>query len=77
MLLNKNNLKKNIQEVIDVATKWMEYAGIEGIGQGEKDGADCIVVFISIPLSKLEFEIPSSINGYQIIIEESGSISAQ
>ena len=37
----------NIQDVLDEASKWMNYVGIEGIGQCEKDGKECIVVFVS------------------------------
>ena len=65
------------QEAIDDASEWIEFDGVEGVGQGEKDGKDCIIVFTSYPLSELSGVIPKTFKGFPVVIEESGTIYTQ
>lgn len=66
-----------IQEVINEAVEWIEFDGVEGVGQGEKDGKDCIIVFTSYPPSELSGKIPETFKGFPVVIEESGTIFTQ
>ena len=66
-----------LQEAINEASKWIEFDGVEGVGQGEKDGKDCIKVFASFPSSELSGIIPKIFKGFPVIIEEIGSISIE
>ena len=66
-----------LQEAINEASEWMEFDGVEGVGQGEKDGKDCIIVLASCPPSELSGIIPITFKGFSVVIEESGIISTQ
>ena len=65
-----------IEEAIDDASEWIKYEGVEGVGQGEKDGKDCIVVLDSCVSPKLSGSIPSFFMGFPVIIYETGIIKA-
>ncbi len=65
-----------LKEAIDEASEWIEFDGVEGVGQGEKDGNDCVIVLVSCPPSKLSDIIPVTFKGFPVVIEESGPISA-
>jgi hypothetical protein len=66
-----------IVQVLDEASIWMDVEGVEGIAEGRKDGNPCIVVFVSIPASKLKSIIPDTFMNYTVVFEESGIIKAQ
>ena len=40
-------MTSKILEALDEANGWMDFEGVEGIGQGQKDDKDCIIVFVS------------------------------
>ena len=70
-------MASKILEALDDASEWMKYDGVEGVGQGEKDGKECIIVFVSRPLSELSDQIPKDFRGFPVVIEESGQIDVQ
>jgi hypothetical protein len=68
----------NIFKAIEAATlEWIKIEGIEGLGQGEIKGKECILVFVSISPTKLKNIIPRTFKGFPVVIEESGIISPQ
>ncbi len=67
-------MKSKIQEAIDKAGKWIDYEGVEGIAQGERDGKDCILVFVSSVSSNLSSLIPPSFMGFTVLIDEMEAI---
>jgi hypothetical protein len=69
-------MQTTIQQAIDEASEWMKLKGIEGVGQGEKDGKECIIVFASATAAELAGVIPSTFKGFPVVIEETGIISA-
>lgn len=66
-----------LREAINEASEWIEFDGVEVVGQGEKDGKDCIIVLSSCPPSKLSDIIPITFRGFPVVIEESGTIFTQ
>ncbi|QTA93006.1 hypothetical protein [Desulfonema magnum] len=44
------------------------------MGQGEKDGAECIIVFVSCIPSAVSDIIPKNFKGFQVAIEETGEL---
>ncbi len=70
-------MKLAIRKAIDEASEWINYEGVEGVAQGEKDGKDCIVVLISCVPSKIAGLIPSNFKGFPVIIDETDIISIQ
>lgn len=70
-------MTSKILEALDEANGWMDYKGVEGIGQGQKDDKDCIIVFISSPSSELSAKIPNEFKGFPVVFQESGQIDIQ
>ena len=70
-------MSSEILDAIDKASRWMQYDGVEGVGQGQKEGRTCITVFVSCPLSELADKIPDTFQGFPVVFDESGVLSAQ
>ena len=66
-----------IIEAIDDAATWMNIPGVEGVGQGLKDGTECLVVFVSHKSPEISHAIPATFKGFPVILETSGIILAQ
>lgn len=54
----------------------MSIPGVVGIGQGLCGGEPCIKVFVIKKTSDLDQKIPKTLDGYQVLIEETGEIKA-
>jgi hypothetical protein len=68
---------KTIEQVLNERTnEWMAIPGVVGVAIGEFKGKPCIRVFTSINPQKLQAKIPSTVEGYPVIIEETGSVRA-
>ena len=67
-------MTSEIEKAIEEAIKWMDYEGVEGIGQGRKDDKDCIIVLISHPDLKLYSKMPREFNGFPVVFQKSGQI---
>lgn len=65
---------KQIQE--EHMREWMAIPGVEGTAIGLYKGKPCIKVFSSVKPQKLKGKIPSSVEGYPAIIEETGTFRA-
>jgi hypothetical protein len=65
---------KQVQE--EHTREWMAIPGVEGTAIGLYKGKPCIKVFSSIKPQKLQAKIPSTIEGYPVIIEETGTFQA-
>jgi hypothetical protein len=66
-----------IIDAINEASGWIEFDGVEGVGQGEKDGKACIIVLASCSPAELSGIIPETFKGVPVVIEESDAISIQ
>jgi hypothetical protein len=68
---------KTIQHVQEEHTReWMAIPGVEGTAIGLYNGKPCIKIFSSVKPQKLHGKIPSSVEGYSVIIEETGTFRA-
>jgi len=68
---------KTIEQVQEAHTpEWMAIPGVEGTAIGLFKGKPCIKVFTSVRARNLRGKIPSSVEGYPLIIEETGSFRA-
>jgi len=59
----------------EAQSSWMELDGVEGVGQGERNGQPCIQVLISQRTDDVR-QIPSSFRGHPVEVVESGGIQA-
>ncbi len=69
-----------LEPIIDVlqghVSELMSLNGVECVGQGECKGSPCITLFVSVPSEQIRSLVPDSIEGYKVVINESGMFSA-
>ena len=66
--------QKTIEQVQEEHTgQWLTIPGVEGTAIGLFEGKPCIKVFISVPADQIQAEIPSTVEDYPVIIEETGT----
>ena len=68
---------KTIEEVQEAYTdEWMSNPGVVGTGIGEFKGKPCIKIFVAKKTEALEKKLPSQVEGFPVIIEETGEFRA-
>lgn len=68
---------KTIEQVqAEYTDKWVAIPGVEGIAIGLFERKPCIKIFTSKKAEELREMIPSIVEGYLVIIEESGTFRA-
>jgi hypothetical protein len=75
--INNNQMpEKPIEEVLKAHTpNLMSIPGVVGTAQGLWKGQPCIQVFVSELTKELKKQIPKTLEGYQVDIQETGSIN--
>jgi hypothetical protein len=69
--------EKTIEQVQEEHTdKWMAIDGVEGTAIGLYEGKPCIKIFTSSKPQEIRDKIPPTIEGYPVIIEETGAFRA-
>ena len=63
-----------IDQALNTVQHWLDFEGVEGIGEGESEGIPCITVFVS--QEDLQIKIPKEIEGFPVVVEETGSFNA-
>jgi len=68
---------KTIVEVLKEHTEeLMSIPGVVGIGKGLYNGKPCIKVLVIGPTLELAQKLPDNLEGYQVMIEDTGEIRA-
>jgi hypothetical protein len=57
-------------------TKLMSLPGVVGVAQGDFENKACIKVYVTGKTQGLLRQVPSNLEGYRVIIEESGKFQA-
>lgn len=74
---NPIGAKRTIEQVLDGHTeRLMSISGVVGTGQGVDAGRPCIKVYVIAKTPPLDREIPEAIEGYPVVVEETGEIRA-
>ena len=69
---------KTIVEVLKEHTEeLMSIPGVVGIGKGLCNDKPCIKVLVTEPTLEMVQKMPDNIQGYQVMIEDTGEIRAQ
>ncbi len=69
--------KRSIEQVQEAyQDRWMALSGVVGVGIGEANGQPVIKVLVVEKTPELERRIPQSVEGYTVILEETGVIRA-
>lgn len=67
-----------ITEVLKKHTDaWMKIPGVIGTGETRKDDKPAIMVFVEKLSKSIEHDIPKSVDGYKVVVQETGVIKAQ
>ncbi len=73
----KHMVQKPIEEVLKEHTnKLMSIPGVVGTAQSLCEGQPCIKVYVSKKTEKLERKIPKTLEGYPVVIKETGKFKA-
>lgn len=73
----KSMPQKPIVEVLKSHTDHlMSIPGVVGTGIGEFEGRPCIKVLVVKKTEELEKKIPKTLDGYKVVIDETGEIRA-
>lgn len=68
---------KTIEQVLEAHTdEWMSIPGVVGTAIGEFRGKPCIKVLVVKKTRDLTKKIPSQVEGFPVVIEETGEIRA-
>lgn len=71
-------MQRSIQAVLEEnATTLMAISGVVGTALGECSGKPCIKVFVAQRTPELLKQVPSSLEGYPVAVEESGQFRAR
>jgi len=69
--------RKPIEEVLKHHTDHlMSIPGVVGTGIGEFEGKPCIKVLVVKKTEELQKKIPTTLEGYKVVIDETGEIRA-
>ena len=69
--------ERTIEQVQEAHTdEWMAIPGVEGIAIGLFEGKPCIMILTSSKPQQLKDKIPPTVEGYPVIIEETGAFRA-
>lgn len=68
---------KTIQEILEQHTdEWMSIPGVVGTAVGQLEGRPCIQVLAAEKTEEIRRQIPSQVEGFRVVIKESGEIRA-
>lgn len=69
--------EKTIEQVLEERTdQWMAIPGVEGTAIGLFKDQPCIMVLSSVAPRQLRSKIPETLNGYQVVIRQTGTFRA-
>lgn len=68
---------RTIEEVLQANTpQLMAIEGVVGTAQGEHQGKPCIMIFVAEKTPELMKKLPSGLEGYPVVIQQSGEFEA-
>ena len=69
--------EKTIEQVLEERTdQWMTIPGVEGTAIGMFQDKPCIMILSSVTPRQLRSKIPETIDGYQVVIRQTGTFRA-
>lgn len=69
--------EKTIEQILEERTdQWMAIPGVEGTAIGLFEDKPCIMIFSSVAPESLRTAIPATLDGYNIVIQQTGTFGA-
>ena len=69
--------KAIIEVQADHTAEWMSLPGVVGVAIGEHQGRACIKVFVAGDPAVVRQQLPTSVEGYPVVVEPSGPFRAR
>ncbi len=70
--------RRTIAEVLKRHTgELMAIPGVVAVGEGELESRPCIRVFVTLKRAGSSRSIPAALDGYPVLVEESGDFTAR
>lgn len=70
-------MSAGIEQAVEQASGWLDLEGVEFVGQGEHEGAACVLVGVSHPVEEMRGRLPRSLHGYPVVVQASGRVQAR
>ncbi|MCD6415569.1 MAG: hypothetical protein J7M08_02585 [Planctomycetes bacterium] len=68
---------KRVQQILEEhAGGWMAIAGVVGVAIGELEGEPCVRILVEKKTDDLMKRIPSEVEGFPVVVNETGEIRA-
>ncbi len=68
---------KTVQQVLEQhKDEWLSVPGVVGVAVGQAEGQPCIRVLTTEKPDRLADRIPHEVDGFRVVIEETGPIQA-
>jgi|SRR5579872_4206637 len=78
VIVKSSHHKMTIAQVLKkYSGKWMEIPGVTGTGEGKSEGKPCVMVLVDHKSPLIKKKIPNVIDGYKVVLEETGKIQAR
>ncbi|MBN2271394.1 MAG: hypothetical protein JXN61_12315 [Sedimentisphaerales bacterium] len=69
--------EKTIEQILEERTeRWMSIPGVEGTAIGLLEDQPCILILSSMAPQQLRSRIPETIEGYNVVIRQTGTFQA-
>lgn len=69
--------RRSIDSVLaDHTDELLSLPGLVGAGIGRRDGAPCLKVYVQQHSESLDEAVPTTLEGYEVIVEEIGPVRA-
>jgi hypothetical protein len=66
-----------VDEALERSTdRLMSLPGVMGVGVGERDGSPAVVIFVGEVTPEVKGKLPDTLDGYPVVVERSGEITA-
>ncbi|HET6400862.1 MAG TPA: hypothetical protein VFH95_05620 [Candidatus Kapabacteria bacterium] len=72
--ISADSLKPVSKVLSEHTDTWMNIPGVTGTGETKKDGKPAILILVDSNTDSLRSELPSTVEGYPVIIQETGEI---
>ena len=70
--------EKTIEQVLEEKTdQWMAIPGVEGTAIGLFEDEPCIMILSSCDRKELRVQIPETLEGYNVVIQQTGTFRAR
>jgi hypothetical protein len=72
-----DSLKPIAKVLANNTPAWMNIPSVTGTGEGQQNGKPAILIFVDSLTDSLKSLLPANVDGYPVVVKESGTIKAR